>query len=205
MSEVFQPTTDDIQILERECGFKGFYQLDVLNLRHRHFDGSLGPVLERELFTRPNTVCVLPYDPELDVVVLIEQFRIGAIEKGPSSWLLEAVAGLIDTAEEPEVVARREAKEEADLELKEILPITVYYPTPGCSDEQVCLYLGNCDASQAGGIYGLDEEGEDIKVHVWPLSQAREALQSGQINNAATIIALQWLLLNYNEVRQAWQ
>ena len=112
---------------------------------------------------------------------------------------------MIDQGETPEAVARREAQEEADLVLQQLWPVTTYYPSPGGSDEQVWLYVGQCDASKAGGIYGLAEEGEDIRVHVWPLAQAKEALLSGQINNAATIIALQWLLMNYHEVRQAWQ
>ena len=106
-------TRDDVDIISRETGFKGFYRLDVLNLRHRLFNGGWGPVLRRELFVRHDAVCVLPYDPWLDQVVLIEQVRIGALEKSDNPWMLELVAGLIDTDESPEEVAHREADEEA--------------------------------------------------------------------------------------------
>lgn len=201
----FKPQAQDIEILERESCFKGFYKLDRLSLRHRQFSGEMGPVLSRELFVRHNAVCVLPYDPQRDRVVLIEQFRVGAMHKSDNPWLLELVAGLIDTDEEPEEVAHREAQEEAGLQLQTLWPITRYFPSPGGSDELVSLYLGRCDSDGVGGVHGLPEEGEDIRVHVCMLEEALQAVRDGRINNAASIIALQWLALNRDEVRARWQ
>ncbi|HUE92045.1 NUDIX domain-containing protein [Pseudomonas sp.] len=195
---------DDVEISEREVCFSGFYQLDRLQLRHRQFAGGMGPVLSRELFVRRDAVCVLPYDPQRDCVVLIEQFRIGALDKSNNPWLLELVAGLIDDGEQPEQVALREAIEEADLALTSLWPITQYYPSPGGSDERVHLFVGRCDSAGAGGVHGLAEEGEDIRVHVWPLEDALDAVKDGRIDNAASIIALQWLALNRAEVRGLW-
>lgn len=195
---------DDVEIIEREACFRGFYRLDRLHLRHRQFSGEMGPALSRELFVRHDAVCVLPYDPQRDAVVLIEQFRVGAMEKSANPWLLELVAGLIDKDEEPEEVARREALEEAGLTLGALWPITQYYPSPGGSDERVHLFIGRCDSEGAGGVHGLEEEGEDIRVHVWPLEDALDAVKDGRIDNAASIIALQWLALNRAEVRGLW-
>ena len=197
-------TSSDVEVLQRETCFKGFYRLDRLHLRHRQFAGGMGPQLSRELFVRHDAVCVLPYDPQRDSVVLIEQFRVGAMEKSANPWLLELVAGLIDKDEQPEDVAHREAEEEANLKLGALWPITQYYPSPGGSNERVFLYLGRCDSEGAGGIYGLPEEGEDIRVHVWPLEDALQAIKDGRIDNAASIIALQWLALNRAEVRGLW-
>ena len=195
---------DDVEILKRESCFSGFYKLDRLSLRHRQFAGGMGPVLSRELFVRHDAVCVLPYDPQRDTVVLIEQFRVGAMAKSENPWLLELVAGLIDKDEQPEEVALREAIEEADLALTSLWPITQYYPSPGGSDERVHLFIGRCDSEGAGGVHGLAEEGEDIRVHVWPLEAALDAVKDGRIENAASIIALQWLALNRLEVRGLW-
>ena len=195
---------DDVEIIERESCFSGFYKLDRLSLRHRQFAGGMGPVLSRELFVRHDAVCVLPYDPQRDTVVLIEQFRVGAMAKSENPWLLELVAGLIDKDEQPEEVALREAIEEANLALTSLWPITQYYPSPGGSDERVHLFIGRCDSEGAGGVYGLVEEGEDIRVHVWPLEDALDAVKDGRIENAASIIALQWLALNRLEVRGLW-
>ncbi len=204
MTDTFKPGPDDVEIVEREQCFSGFYRLDRLQLRHRLFSGAMGRQLERELFVRHDAVCVLPYDPRRDEVVLIEQFRVGAVGKVANPWLIELVAGLIDKDEQPEEVARREAIEEAGLEVGELWPVTTYFPSPGGSTERVHLYVGRCDSSNAGGVFGLDEEGEDIRVHVWSLQQALQTVRDGGIDNAASIIALQWLALNRDEIRGAW-
>jgi ADP-ribose pyrophosphatase len=49
------------------------------------------------------------------------------------------------------------------------------------------------DSSGAGGIHGLAEENEDIRVVVVPRAVAIAAIEQGLINNAMAIIALQWL------------
>jgi len=195
---------DKIEIIERKTCFSGFYRLDRLRLRHALFAGGMGPVLTRELFVRPDAVCVLPYDPQTDSVVLVEQFRIGALAKSENPWLLELVAGLMDGDETPEAVARREAIEEAGLVLGELWPLACYYPSPGGSDERVHLFVGRCDSSGAGGVHGLAEEGEDIRVHVLPLAGALQACTDGRINNAAGLLALSWLALNQAKVRAQW-
>ncbi|UVE17277.1 NUDIX domain-containing protein [Pseudomonas sp. LS44] len=204
MSETFKPGPNAVEIVQRENCFRGFYRLDRVHLRHELFGGGMSRQIDRELFVRHDAVCVLPYDPQHDCVVLIEQFRVGALGKATSPWLLELVAGLIDTDEQPEEVAHREAQEEAGLQLGALWPITQYFPSPGGSDELVHLFLARCDSAGAGGVHGLAEEGEDIRVHVWPLEDALQAVRDGRINNAASIIALQWLALNRAEVRGLW-
>lgn len=205
MSESPKKADLKVEIVEREACFRGFYALDRVHLRHEQFRGGMGPLISRELFVRHDAVCVLPYDPQRDTVVLVEQFRVGAMDKSADPWLLELVAGLIDKDESPEEVARREAVEEAGLILGELWPVTAYYPSPGGSDERVHLYVGRCDSRGAGGIHGLAEEGEDIRVLSMGLDEALAAVESGRIDNAASIIALQWLALNRQRVRQAWQ
>ncbi|MBB3102481.1 NUDIX domain-containing protein [Azomonas macrocytogenes] len=204
MSDTFKPAADDVQILQREECFSGFYRLDLLRLRHRLFNGDMGKPISREVFVRHDAVCVLPYDPIRDCVVLNEQFRIGPLGKTDNPWMIEMVAGLIDKDELPEAVAHREASEEAGLELSALWPVSVYFPSPGGSNEQVHLFVGRCDSDGAGGVFGLEEEGEDIRVHVWTFDQALQAVRDGVIANAASIIALQWLALNREEVRRTW-
>ncbi|MCL7461104.1 NUDIX domain-containing protein [Pseudomonas sp. NW5] len=202
------PTTQSsdlqVDIIEREACFRGFYALDRIHLRHSLFAGGMGPQISRELFIRPDAVCVLPYDPRRDEVVLVEQFRVGALTKSEHPWLLELVAGLIDPDESPEAVAMREAREEAGIALTELWPLTTYYPSPGGSDERVHLFVGCCDSQHAGGLHGLAEEGEDIRVQVLSFQGALAAMHAGRLDNAASIIALQWLQLNRDEVRRRW-
>ena len=205
MTDTFKPGPDAVQIIERETCFRGFYSLDRLRLRHLQFSGEIGPTLSRELFIRHDAVCVLPYDPQRDEVVLIEQFRVGAMGRAANPWLVEMVAGLIDKDEQPEEVAHREAEEEAGLTFSALWPITQYFPSPGGSTEFVHLYLGRCDSSGAGGVHGLEEEAEDIRVSTWAFEDALQAVRDGRISNAPSIIALQWLALNRAEVRGLWQ
>lgn len=176
--------------------------MDILTLRHRLFAGGWGPELRRELFVRPDAVCVLPYDPWQDTVVLVEQMRVGALDKSANPWLVELVAGLIDTDEDAAQVAHREAFEEAKLTLLELIPIMSYYPSPGGSNERVQLYCATVDSRDAGGVHGLASEGEDIKVSVWPREKAILAMEQGRIDNAASIIALQWLAMNCQRLQR---
>ncbi|MCK9816266.1 NUDIX domain-containing protein [Pseudomonas sp. MAFF 302046] len=204
MTDSAKATPSAVEIIRRDNCFQGFYRLDRLQLRHELFAGGMGREISREVFVRHDAVCVLPYDPQRDEVVLIEQFRVGAMGKAATPWLVELVAGLIDKDEQPEEVAHREAQEEAGLTFSALWPMLQYFPSPGGSTEFVHLFLGRCDSRGAGGLHGLVEEAEDIRVSVWALEDALQAVRDGRIANAASIIALQWLALNRAEVRGLW-
>ncbi|EPL04565.1 NUDIX domain-containing protein [Pseudomonas sp. CF161] len=204
MTDFANATPSAVDIVRREKCYQGFYQLDRLHLRHELFAGGMGNEISREVFVRHDAVCMLPYDPQRDEVVLIEQFRVGVLGKTGNPWLIELVAGLIDKDEQPEQVAHREAQEEAGLDISALWPMTKYFPSPGGSTEFVHLFLGRCDSRGVGGLHGLVEEGEDIRVSVWAFEDALQAVRDGRISNAASIIALQWLALNRAEVRGLW-
>lgn len=195
---------DDVVVEKRETLFQGFYRMDKLHLRHRQFAGGMGPVINRELFVRPAAVGVLIYDPEGDCVLLIEQFRVGALSDA-HPWQMEIVAGLIEPGEHPDEVVRREAKEEAGVELQRVERVMEFLPSPGGSDERFALYVASADLSLAGGIHGLPEEGEDIRVNVMSVNQAMAAVERGRINNAPCILALQWLALNKPRLQARWK
>jgi len=198
------PTTVDV--VRRERCYEGFYKLERLHLRHELFAGGMSREINREVFVRHDAVCMLPYDPQRDEVVLIEQVRVGAMGKTDTPWLIELVAGLIDKEGEvnPEDVAHREGEEEAGVTFTSLWPITRYFPSPGGSTEFVHLYVGRCSTEGIGGLHGLEEEAEDIRVTVWAYEDALQAVRDGRISNAASIIALQWLALNRAEVRGLW-
>ena len=195
---------DDVEVTQTESRYDGFFKIQSLTLKHKQFAGGWGPELTRELFVRGNATCLLPYDPQQDAVVLCEQFRVGAVNIGKSPWLLELVAGMNDPGESPEQVAIREAEEEAGLQVKMLKPICQYFPSPGGSSEWIDLFCGLVSVAGVGGIHGLEEEGEDIRVHVLSRAEAFELVKSGEINNAASIIGLQWLELNYAQLQQEW-
>lgn len=191
-------------ILEEEEAYRGFFSLRRYRLSHSLFEGGHSKVLSRELMIRPDAVGVLPYDPGQDKIVLVEQFRVGMLPSGRKPWMLELVAGLIEPNETPETVAQRESKEEADAELLELEPIHQYFSSPGGSCEFFHLFCGRINSQGLGGVHGLAEEGEDIKVHVFPADEVLALMGSGEIVNAHTLVALQWFALNRTELRAKW-
>lgn len=180
----------------REVRYDGFYRIDRLRFRHDLHKGGETPTIERELFVRGNVVGVLAYDPATDRIALVEQFRTGAMNHQPDPWMIEIIAGMIDTDESPEQVAIREAREEAGLELESVELVSHYLASPGASDEEVFVFFARADLSQVAGLHGLPEEDEDILVRTVPLDEAFAMLDDGRIRNALSIIALQWLRLN---------
>ena len=195
---------EGVEIVECRTAYSGFFRLCSYRRRHRLFAGGWTPVISRELFERGHAAAVLPYDPDLDRVVLVEQFRIGALQAEGGPWLVECVAGMIEPGEAPEAVARREALEEAGCQLKDLEQIFEYLVSPGGTSECITLYCGRVDASDAGGIHGLAEEHEDIRVVPVSFAKAMEMLREGRINSAAPIIAMQWLAMNRDWLRSKW-
>lgn len=184
--------TQKWEVLACETGFSGFFTLNRYRIKHELFNGGWGESIEREVLERGHAAAVLPYDPALDKVLLIEQFRPGAMRNEQGPWLVEFIAGIVEPGESDEEVVRREAIEEAGIELGEVECLTTFYPSPGGSSETIALLWATADLSNAGGIYGLAEEGEDIKASVHNFTDAINMLESGVINNAATMILLLW-------------
>ena len=190
-------TQDDVEVMNKVPLYKGFFKCNKYTLRHKLFAGGWSEVMDREFFERGHAAALLPYDVKNDTVVLLEQFRFGAMETKQSPWLFELVAGMIEEGEVSEEVVKREAMEEAGLVIESCKFITNYLVSPGGTTEQIDLYVANVDSSLASGLHGLAEEGEDIRVHVVPRKTAYQWVVEGKINNAASIIALQWLELNW--------
>lgn len=192
--------TDDIQIISHERAYQGYFHVEKYHTKYRLFEGGWSKIVPREVLVRGNAVGVLLYDPDRDKVVLIEQFRIGALEDSRSPWLLEIVAGIISDHENLEEVARRETEEETGLNVLEFTQLFSYWVSPGGCSEHVTLFCGKVDSSQAGGIHGLEDESEDIQVHVFSTQEVFDMVHNGLINNALSIIALQWLELNKDNI-----
>ena len=194
----------EVKILEKTQLYKGFFTLEQFTLQHTLFAGGWSKPLKRELFRRGTCVAVLLYDPELDRVVMIEQFRMGAMLHVEHPWLLEIVAGAIEEGETAEEVAYREAWEEAGCEILELTQIQKFFTTPGGSSEWLTLFYGRVNSSNIGGIHGLAEEHEDIRVTTLSFQEVYDLLIAGTIHSAIPIIAIQWLYIHRDQLRQPY-
>jgi ADP-ribose pyrophosphatase len=196
---------DDVEIVERDIAYRGFFRIDRYRLKHRLYDGGWSEVVTREVFERGHAAAVLPYDPDTDRVVLIEQFRTGALAAGETPWLVEIVAGIIEDGEAPEDVVRREAREEAGVTVDRLEPVAYCFLTPGGASETCRIFCGRTSVAGVGGIHGVDGEQEDIRVSVHGVDVAARMIADGRIKNVITIVALQWLLLHRSDVRTRWR
>jgi ADP-ribose pyrophosphatase len=196
---------DQVKILSRKCGFDGFNRLDVVRLQHEQFAGGLGKPIEREIIERGQAVAVIPYDPWLDRVVLIEQFRIGAYVSGRNPWVTEIVAGRIDAGETPEAVAHREVIEETGRPVDRLEYLTQFMINPASSTESISMFAGRIRSGDVGGIHGLRDEGEDIRVFVAQAEEAISWIGTEKITNATFLIAMQFLASNRQRLRRIWR
>lgn len=194
----------DVTVSAVETKYDGFFKLNEYKLKHKLFSQKQSNTFTREIFERGDAVVVMLYDPKKDAVLLLEQFRPGVLRANVTPWMLEFVAGMFDENESPIDVAIREAKEEADIDLTpdSIKPIMKYFSSPGGTSECIYLYWATFDSSEisSGSIHGLPHENEDIMLHVVSRNEALSLLTEGKISNAATVIGLQWLAINYQNL-----
>jgi len=200
-----QFTKNDVEVINKVPVFQGFFKLDEYEIKHKLFEGGYSGVIKREIFERGESACVLLWDLRRDKVVLIEQFRVGALSHPSSPWLIEVVAGMVESGETPDSVVCREAKEEAGVTVTQLAEIGSYLATPGGSTERVWLFVGEVDSSNVEGIHGLDNENEDIRVAVYDRKSVTDKLFNSRLDNSATIICLQWLALNKENLTETWQ
>ncbi len=194
----------DVRVEAVDPLYRGFFDYDRLRLSHRRFAGGWSGPFERLLLRVPNAVAVLPYDPIRDAVVLIEQFRQGALDHPEGPWLLEAVAGLKEDGESDAAAARREVEEETGLAFKALVEAGVYLPSSGSTTERTACYCAWVETPPAGGVHGLASEGEDIKTHIVATNEAFALVDEGLIAAANAVVTLRWLQLNRERLRAAW-
>lgn len=194
---------DDVDIDSKKVVFDGFFTMLAVTLKHRLFGGGWSQTITREIFQRGDASAAILYDPERDLIGLVEQFRIGALDSEYSPWCLEVVAGMMEAGESPEALIRRELHEEAGIDDAELIHITSYYSTPGGCSEKIHLYCALCDLSEAGGIHGLEDENEDILLQVFPAQEVFTVMLNSRMNNAATLLGLQWLQIHRKSLQRS--
>lgn len=198
-------TEKTAELLDKSTLYEGFFKFTLFTLRHTLFGGDNSRVFSREILERSPVAALLPYDPVRDEVVLIEQFRPGAFAANwPNPWIIEVVAGIIEPGETAEDMVRREAMEEAGCTVTDLEPIVTFFPSAGGCSEVAHFFCGRVDASDIGGIHGVDDEDEDIRVFVESTDNALRMLDAGEIQSSIGVIGLLWLARHREKLRTRW-
>ena len=193
-----------IEVLGQEWLSQGFMKLAKYTVQHERFNGSMLGPFTREIVMRTTAVGVLPYDPVTDKILLIEQFRLAAHLAGMPAWQREVIAGLSDKDETPEDLARREAIEEANCKVTDLVEMMRYLVSPGMTNEVLTLYCGRMDSSQSAGVHGLAAEQEDIRSTLFDAREIPALLEHGTTGNGPLIVALYWMQANRERLRKLW-
>lgn len=195
----------DVEIVRHARPFTSFFSVVEQDLRFRRFDGSWSETVSRSALVSGDAVTVLPYDPARDVVLLVEQFRYGPWARGDRApWAIEPIAGRIDPGEGAEATARREAREEAEIEIDRLEHVGSYYASTGCLSEYVISYVGICSLAQddGGGVSGAHDEDEDILSHVIPFDRLMRLVATGEAEDAPLLISAWWLSAHRDRLRR---
>ncbi|MEO1293286.1 MAG: NUDIX domain-containing protein, partial [Pseudomonadota bacterium] len=206
MPTIRQPfSRADVEEIETVEIYREYFTMQDRTVRFSTYDGGRSAPVKRGVFISGEAVTVLPYDAARDEVLLIEQWRVGPWVYGDANpWAIEVIAGRLEGDTHPERTARREAREEAGVEIAEMEHAAGYYTTPGIGCEYLTSYVGRADLSAAGGVHGLEEEGENIRVITLGFWDAMEALARGDVNTAPAVLSLLWLARNRERLRLLW-
>ena len=193
----------DVRVAEHRRAYLKFFAVDEMDLQYRRHDGRMSTVLNRAALLVGEASVVMPYDPRLDAVLLVEQFRAPVFMVGdPNPWVWEPVAGLVDAGETPEECARREAMEEAGLTVTRLEPAGKVYSSTGSSSEFLNLYIGICDLSQVpSGGGGLVSEGEDLRSRVLSYDELMAGVDAEAFRDMPLVTTALWLARHRDRLR----
>jgi ADP-ribose pyrophosphatase len=194
---------DNYQIISSDLIQCSGYECKSFFLKYRLFDGNWSGNIETSIIMRSKSIGALLYDPILKKVVLIKQFRSGAIDIFKDPWLLEIVAGKNDLNLTPTQAVIQEIKEEVGItNIGKLIHIYDFLSNPCITNELMQLFcvLINIKNINCNKSFGNKNEGEDIKVYIFSLNEIIKMINSGVISNSLTIIALQWLILNEKDI-----
>lgn len=147
----------------------------------------------RESYNRGDGATILLYNIEKKTVILTKQFRLSTfLNDNKEGMLIESCAGMLDE-DDPETCIIREVQEETGFRIHKVRKVFEAYASPGAITEKlhyfIAEYRDDMKVSKGGG---LEIENEDIEVLEIPFSKALELMKSGEIQDAKTIILLQY-------------
>jgi nudix-type nucleoside diphosphatase (YffH/AdpP family) len=187
-------TQDRIRIIDTTVLSDDWYVLKKTTFDFLRRDGTWQRQ-SRETYDRGNGATILLFNRARKTVILTRQFRLPAFVSGHDGMMIEAAAGLLDTAS-PEERIRAEVEEETGYRVQDVQKIFEAYMSPGSVTEKLHFFVAEYDsATRVGAGGGVEAEGEDLEVMELTLDDALTAVDHGEIVDGKTIMLLQHLAL----------
>jgi len=162
------------------------------------FNNGVWKSVSRESYDRGNGACVLLYNPQKNTVILTSQFRMPVYENNDNKgYSIEVCAGVIDGNEDAETCVIRETEEEVGYKILKAKKVLETYMSPGAVTEKIFLFVAEYNEIMkvnSGG--GLISEREEIEILEIPFSKALTMMSTGEIQDAKTVMLLQYAQLN---------
>ncbi len=192
----------DVIVHAHRHEYVNYFSGEEMDLQFRRYDGSMSEVHNRGVWAAGHAAVVLPYDPQRDTVLLVEQFRAATYMVGEQCpWMWEAPAGMIDPGESPEDAARREAKEETGVNLQGLDFAGRLYSSSGSLGELVYCYIGVADLSEVQGGGGIQGEGEDVRSKVMSFHELMSEVDNHTFSDLPLVTTALWLARHRDRLR----
>ena len=146
-----------------------------------------GRETERNIVKHPGAVAIIAVHE--DEIVLIKQYRYAT-----GKYLLEIPAGTLEEDEDPYKCAVRELQEETGYAASGWSRLFQSYMVPGYSDEILYFYL----AEGLTPVKANPEDDEDIEVNLYGVDEVLNMIESNEIEDAKTIMAVLTYLTRVN-------
>lgn len=186
-----KPEDHHRKIVSTRMAHLGWTKLIVAGVRSQD-----GRVVPHDIEDHGEAACVLPYNPRRRTAVLVRQPRAPVLYAADVQETLEAVAGIIEQNEPPAACARREAKEEAQLDIEAVEHVFTAWTMPGLSTERMHFFLAIYDSEarpEVGG--GVAAEHEQTTATEFALTALARMADDGRLDDVKTLLLLQTLRL----------
>ncbi len=188
MKDGVKDTHHAVSVAKETLNHDGFRAVFTYDYR----EDQSGLEARREIVVGKHAVALVVFDPKLEKLVMIRQFRLGAQLANGRGMTVEIPAGLIDEGEEPQDTARRELFEETGLEAKRITPLCNFLTTPGLTSETIHLYYAEVDAGNLAENGGMASETEETFPFMLSVDEALAAVDNNKIHNGIAMLGLLW-------------
>lgn len=162
--------------LTSECVYDG----RIMTVEKDEVELANGRNSFREVVRHSGGVVVLALK-DAETILMVKQFRYPI-----SETVLEVPAGKLEKGENPDDACKRELEEETGYQASKWTPLGYINTSPGFCDEKLYLYK----AENLTFVGEHPDEGEILSAIEMKISDVKDKIKNGEINDAKTLCAI---------------